>query len=104
MIPARKSPLGFSHTTNVHAVLRLRSSAGAIRVENASSWIREVETYFQCHKNPSRGIGILTGNGFIPRSVPPEYYLLSVKSAFVSPLTLTGLDWLFAPSCQAVTL
>src|ERR1017187_9268861 len=35
---------------------------------------------------------------------PPRIYLLSVKSAEVSPATLTGLDLLFAPSCHAVTV
>jgi hypothetical protein len=34
----------------------------------------------------------------------PVFYLLRVKSAFASPDTATGLDWLFAPSCQAVAV
>jgi hypothetical protein len=34
----------------------------------------------------------------------PRIYLLSVKSAAVSPATFTGLDLLFAPSCHAVTV
>ena len=29
-------------------------------------------------------------------------YLLTVKSALVSPATVTGLDWFFAPSCQTI--
>src|ERR1039457_1386223 len=31
-------------------------------------------------------------------------YLLSVKSALLSPATATGLDWFLARSCHAVTL
>ena len=31
-------------------------------------------------------------------------YLLSVKSALLSPATATGLDWFLAPSCHAVTV
>ena len=34
----------------------------------------------------------------------PVFYLLRVKSAFASPDAATGLDWLFAPSCQAGTV
>src|ERR1700722_6650724 len=34
----------------------------------------------------------------------PFLYLLKVKSALVSPVTDTGLDWFFAPSCQAITV
>ena len=31
-------------------------------------------------------------------------YLLRVKSALVSPATVTGFDWFLAPSCQAATV
>ena len=41
--------------------------------------------------------------GCLPRPYS-IYYLLRVKSALLSPETVTGLDWLFAPSCQAVTV
>lgn len=32
------------------------------------------------------------------------HYLLRVKSALLSPDTVTGFDWFFTPSCQAVTV
>src|SRR5450755_961854 len=35
---------------------------------------------------------------------PLHNYLLSVKSALLSPATATGLDWFLAPSCHAVTV
>ncbi len=31
-------------------------------------------------------------------------YLLTVKSALVSPATVTGLDWFLAPSCHTTTV
>jgi len=37
-------------------------------------------------------------------TLPLADYLLSAKSADVSPATLTGFDLLFAPSCHAVTV
>jgi hypothetical protein len=54
------------------------------------------------HESPSLLSDKLGGK---KKSLPaPLGYLLSVKSAAVSPATLTGFDLFFAPSCHAVTV
>ena len=53
--------------------------------------------------------GLVPPGGTGDTPLPPLFnylfnYLLSVKSALLSPATATGLDWFLAPSCHAVTV
>src|SRR5579863_5569506 len=51
-----------------------------------------------------RGDDIPGCRPLFPSSLVSGYYLPRVKSALPSPETVTGLDWLLAPSCHATTV